>query len=98
MQQTKLSKTTSVKLEDEKKTKMTEQEIYNKLKDEKFSGKPIRLDGKAITANQVKTINDDKTKKIEEETYDPRKNRIANGIVKIILLLFINIIKLLINY
>ena len=55
-QLTNLKKTTSVRLEEEKKNQLTEQELHAKIKDEKFQGKPVRLDGKAITANQVKNI------------------------------------------
>jgi len=35
---------------------MTEQEILNKIKNDKFVGKPIRLDGKPISINQVKNV------------------------------------------
>jgi hypothetical protein len=71
-----LTKQSSINFEGEKKP-LSEDDILNKLQDEKFKGNCFRIDGKKITENQVKQM--DKTAK--EDTYDPRKNRLANGIV-----------------
>jgi hypothetical protein len=39
------------------------------------------MDGKKITENQLKNFTKEKDEKKKEETYDPRKNRLLNGIV-----------------
>lgn len=81
LKQTQLTKSTSVRLEEEKKGKLTQEEILAKLKDDKFKGKPVRLDGKPITEIQLKNVTENKNKKQDEEIYDPRKNRIQMGVV-----------------
>ncbi len=52
-----------------------------KIQDDKFKGNCFRLDGKKISENQVKNFKKDKDEKQKEEQYDPRKNRLVNGIV-----------------
>jgi hypothetical protein len=59
---------------------LTQDEIINKIQDDKFRGKCFRMDGKTITENQVKTFVKEKQKKIEEDTYDPRKFKLKHGI------------------
>ncbi len=39
------------------------------------------MDGKKITENQLKNLTKEKEEKKKEEIYDPRKNRLTNGIV-----------------
>jgi ubiquitin fusion degradation protein 1 len=75
----KFTKQNSVKIDGEKK--LTEDEIKNKIQDEKFKGNCFRMDGKKITENQLKSFEKDKLQKTEDESYDPRKNRLKHGIV-----------------
>lgn len=60
--------------------KLTDEEIKQKIQDEKFKGNFFRLDGKKITDNQVKSIESFKAQKNNDLLYDPRKHRIKNGI------------------
>lgn len=65
--------------QDEKKL-MSETELKQKIQDDKFKGNCFRVDGKKITekqANNIETIN--KFKDIED-SYDPRKHRIIQGL------------------
>jgi hypothetical protein len=72
-----LTKQSSINFDNEVKP-LSEADLLNKLQDEKFKGNCFRIDGKKITENQVKQI--DKSNK-EVDTYDPRKNRLLNGVV-----------------
>jgi hypothetical protein len=49
-------KQNSVSLGEETKKPLTEEDILNKIQDEKFKGNCFRMDGKKITENQVKTF------------------------------------------
>ena len=73
-----MTKQSSINFENEVKP-LSEADILNKVQDEKFKGNCFRIDGKKITENQVKQI--DKSNK-EETVYDPRKNRLTNGVVR----------------
>lgn len=79
----KLVKQNSLVIGDEKaqKKELTEEDIKQKISDEKFKGNCFRMDGKKITENQLKNFEKDKLTKSEEETYDPRKNRLQHGVV-----------------
>ena len=86
----KLTKKSSVNLGGEEQKKLSEDEIKNKIQDERFKGNCFRIDGKKITQNQLHSFviniynsqEKDKQQKDVEETYDPRKNRLKNGVVK----------------
>ena len=68
---------------EEQKKPLTEEDILKKVQDDKFKGNCFRLDGKKITENQLKNFTKEKDEKQKEEQYDPRKNRLVNGIVNI---------------
>jgi len=63
-----------------KDKKLTETEIIEKIQDIKFKGSGSRVDGKKITENQAKNIEEKNKKKEEEDSYDPRKHRIVHGV------------------
>jgi hypothetical protein len=69
---------------EEEKKPLSEEDILKKVHDEKFQGNCFRVDGKKITENQLKNLTKEKDEKQKEEIYDPRKNRLANGIVELI--------------
>jgi hypothetical protein len=66
---------------EEEKKQLTEEDILKKVQNDKFKGNCFRVDGKKITENQLKNLTREKDEKQKEEQYDPRKNRLANGIV-----------------
>lgn len=79
---TNLAKQSSVNLGEDKQNKpLTENEIKQKIQDEKFKGNCFRMDGKKITETQLKNLEKDKQEKTTEEVYDPRKNRLIHGVV-----------------
>ena len=59
---------------------LTEDEIKNKIQDNKFKGKCTRIDGGKITEKQAIKIEADMKKKEDEDIYDPRKHRIVHGV------------------
>jgi hypothetical protein len=75
-----LTKQSSISFDNEVKP-LTEEDILKKVQDEKFKGNCMRIDGKKITENQVKQI--DKSAKESDSAYDPRKNRLTNGVVRV---------------
>ena len=66
--------------EKEEQKKLSEDEIKHKIQNEKFSGNCFRVDGKKINEKQMKNIETVDKKKIEEDSYDPRKHRIVHGV------------------
>lgn len=62
------------------KKPLTEEDIINKVRSEKFQGNCLRVDGKKITENQAKNIEEKNKKQEEEDMYDPRKHRITHGV------------------
>ena len=79
--------------ENKENKKLTEDDIKTKIQDEKFKVNFFRVDGKKITDNQMKNLEKEKLQKTEEETYDPRKNRLKHGVVN-----FKNLKNLIINF
>jgi hypothetical protein len=75
-----LGRQSSVVIGEEKK-QLTEEDIKQKIQDDKFKGNCFRIDGKKITETQLKNFEKEKQEKIAEETYDPRKNRLIHGVV-----------------
>ena len=73
-----IKKPSNLVINEEKK--LSEVEIKDKVQCEKFKGNCFRVDGKKITENQAKSIEDKNKKKVDEDTYDPRKHRIIHGI------------------
>jgi len=76
----KLTKNTSHLVVNNEDKKLNENEIKEKIQDEKFKGNCFRVDGKKITENQAKNIESFKMQKKAEEVYDPRKHRIVHGL------------------
>ena len=58
--------------------KATQEELQKKIEDKKFNGHHVRMDGKKITENFIKKIEDNRKKEEHDENYDPRKNRIIS--------------------
>ncbi len=58
--------------------KETQNDLQKKIEDKKFYGHHFRMDGKKITENLIKKIEDNRKKEDNNENYDPRKNRIIS--------------------
>lgn len=58
--------------------RITQDVLQKKLEDKKFNGHHFRMDGKNITENLIKKIEENRKKEEPEENYDPRKNRIIS--------------------
>lgn len=72
-------KESHVVMNNEKKP-LSETELQEKIRCERFRGFGLRVDGKKITEKQATSIEDNTKKKDEEDTYDPRKHRLVHGI------------------
>lgn len=76
----KLQKKSSNLIMNSDKKPLTEVDIKEKIQCDKFKGNGFRVDGKKITENQAKSIEEKNKKKEEEDTYDPRKHRLVHGV------------------